>query len=926
MLINAQSNEELRIAVVDGPTLEELQVEVAERGLTRGNIYRGRIANIQPSLNAAFIDYGAERHGFLALQDLVPEAYYHQPKGKDRARIEDVLDKGKPIVVQVTKEPEGQKGAALTTNLSLAGRYLVVTPFDASIGVSRKVNDDETRKALKELVRKLEVPDGCGAIVRTNAHGQNKTTLNRDLNALLRLWKRIGSEARLGKEIKLLYSDQDIILQSLRDYLDTSIEEVVVDAPAAYTKAEQYMSAFMPRSKTLLVRYEERTPIFSKYHLETQIDRIYQRSVELPSGGSIVIDRAEALTAIDINSGRSTKARSQEETALHTNLESALEVARQLRLRDIGGLIVVDFIDMRATKNRRRVEKTLRDAMKPDKARFDVGRISSNGLLEINRQRIKQALLMRTHHACPTCGGTGRLASPELVGLNLIRRIEARAASGAIKAVEITLHAEVADAVQNQRRRELAAIEHEFGIHIEIISSSRFHPSEQKIEWTARPVEERTIVPTEAIRKELPSALTLTQSSSDMEAYDDEDQDEDENSEEETSARRGRRRRRGGRRRRRGGGEAGQSNEIDSGESTSAASPSDGRDTEPQSDSEGEESRQANDGSGEDDEKRPSSKRRRGRRGGRGRRREQTEGQAEEDGSSPVQNAASEDKESEAAEQAPRRTRSGRSGRSGRSRRQVTGNTEGEGSVVVGAMYDHEPSDSGPVPKSPTGDAKSGHSKPMEAKPSEAKSSETKPSETKPDAAAKSVGSAEIDKPSRPRRGRSSRKAAGGSTSDQSMDGGRSGEAASKAESPQVAPEMARSKTPRSETSKPDALAAQDSKSSAPDSGSTKSETEKSTKAASKAKATATTTAPSESQPSPTSAGEATADKVARPRRGRSTRRPTADKTPAASTGNSEAPAEKSAAPRADSPKETVPTKKPPVADKPVTEPSSAAE
>ena len=650
MLINAQSKEELRIAVVDGPTLEELQVEVAERGLTRGNIYRGRIANIQPSLNAAFIDYGAERHGFLALQDLVPEAYYHSPKGKERPRIEDVLDRGKPIVVQVTKEPEGQKGAALTTNLSLAGRYLVVTPFDPSIGVSRKVGDDETRKALKQLVKKLEVPDGCGAIVRTNAHGQNKTTLNRDLNALLRLWKRIGTEARKGKEIKLLYSDQDIILQCLRDYLDSTIEEVVVDDEAAHSKAEQYMRAFMPRSKTQLVRYDERTPIFSKYHLETQIDRIYQRSVELPSGGSIVIDRAEALTAIDINSGRSTKAKSQEETALNTNLESALEVARQLRLRDIGGLIVVDFIDMRTMKNRRKVEKTLRDAMKPDKARFEVGRISSNGLLEINRQRIKQALLMRTHHACPTCGGTGRLASPELVGLNLIRRIEARAASGAIKHVCITLHAEVADAVQNQRRRELSAIENEFAISIEIVSSSRFHPSEQKIDWTSRPAEERSEVPPEPIRKET-SVATLTDSSEEMNSHIDEEDSE------ETTPRR-RRRRRGGRRRRRSGGEgevAPEGSELDPANDEAEAVPAD---TNAQD--EGEES---------------PPRRRRGRRGGRGRNRDRSESPSEEAGTSDnlaeESSKASTDTEETKEPQPPRRPRRGR-----RSRRQTVESNE----------------------------------------------------------------------------------------------------------------------------------------------------------------------------------------------------------------------------------------------------------
>jgi len=419
MLINARAPEELRIAIVDDGVLENYQVEVADRDLTRGNIYRGIIASVQPSLNAAFIDYGAERHGFLAIQDVVSAAYYREPKNKSRPRIDEVLEKGKPIVVQVTREPEGNKGAALTTNLSLAGRYLVLTPFDDTQGVSRKVEDDETRKRLKDQVAKLNKPSGAGIIVRTNALDQNKMALNRDMNALLRLWKSVGTEARRGKGIQLLYSDQDIILRTLRDYLDSSIQEVLIDDDAAYEKTLQYMRAFMPRTKTKLVRYSERTPLFARFELEPQIERIYDRQVALPSGGSIVIDRTEALVAIDVNSGRSTRASSQEETAHHTNLEAGAEVARQLRLRDIGGLIVIDFIDMQAWKNRKAVEKGLRDAMKTDKARFTVGRISPNGLLEVNRQRIQQALHLRTHRPCPTCSGTGRIASPEMVGLKL---------------------------------------------------------------------------------------------------------------------------------------------------------------------------------------------------------------------------------------------------------------------------------------------------------------------------------------------------------------------------------------------------------------------------------------------------------------------------------------------------------------------------
>jgi ribonuclease E len=485
MLINAQRPEELRIAIIHGKTLESYKVDVAESGVTRGNIYRGNIANIQPSLNAAFIDYGAERHGFLAIQDVVPEAYYREPKG-GHPRIDDVLEKGKPIVVQVAKDSIGQKGAALTTGLSLAGRYLVLTPFDDTRGVSRKVEDEDTRKKLKAIAHSFELPDGCGVILRTNALEQTKATLAKDLSALLRLWKRVQTAAVTGKGSRLLYTDQDLILQALRDYLDSSIEEVLIDDDEAFQKAEAYMQAFMPRSKTRLIRYAERIPLFSRYDIEPQIENIFDRRVELPSGGSIVIDATEALTAIDVNSGRSTRAATQEETALHTNLEAAEEVARQLRLRDIGGLVVVDFIDMRASKSQRKVEKTLKDALKVDKARATVGRISPNGLLEINRQRIQQAIQLRTHRPCPTCAGVGRLASEEMVTLNLLRRIEARAASGSIQGVNIRLHPELADAMQNSRRRELAALEEEFEICIQIIAAPGLHRPEEQIEWARR--------------------------------------------------------------------------------------------------------------------------------------------------------------------------------------------------------------------------------------------------------------------------------------------------------------------------------------------------------------------------------------------------------------------------------------------------------
>ena len=502
MLINAQRPEELRIAIVRDSILETYQVEAGEASQTRSNIYRGVVASIQGSLNAAFIDYGAEKNGFLSLDNLVPELWHHRPAQGKRARIEDVLDRGKTVIVQIAREPEGQKGAALTTNISLPGRHLVFTPFDDTQGVSRKVEDEETRRELKEIASGLKVPEGAGVIIRTNAVGQNKTTLTKDIQALVRLWKQIQGEAKKGSGPKLLQSDQDLILRALRDYVDSDIDEILIDDEAAWDKAREYFRTFLPRSRTNLVRYEERTPLFAKFGLEPQIDRIYDRSVPLPGGGSIVIDRTEALIAIDVNSGRSKGGSSHEETVLATNMEAAREVGRHLQLRDIGGLIVVDFIDMKNPRNRRKVEAAMKEALKTDKARTSVGRLSSNGLLEINRQKIRQALHLRTHRACPTCEGTGRIASPEMVSLNLLRRIEARATTSPVRGVRVELHPELADFLQNSRRRELAALEEEFRLRIEIIAASHLHRPEQEVEWFEgapdAPVEATVAAPTAA--------------------------------------------------------------------------------------------------------------------------------------------------------------------------------------------------------------------------------------------------------------------------------------------------------------------------------------------------------------------------------------------------------------------------------------------
>jgi ribonuclease E len=491
MLINAQGTDELRMAIANDSVLEHYQFDFADAGLTQGNIYRGRIARIEPSLDAAFIDYGVEKHGFLASQDVVEKARYKQPKGNGRPRIGEVLEAGQPIVVQIRRDPEGKKGAALTTNLSIAGRYLVLTPFDSARGVSRKVDNEAERKVLKKLARSLEIPDGCGAVVRTNAREQSMAALNRDLAALLRLWNRIFDEATKEEGIRLLYGDQDMILKALRDYLDNSVEEILVDDVSTFEKTESYLRAFMPRAKIKLEHYRERLPLFSRFGLEQQIENIHKRTVPLPSGGSIVIDGTEALTAIDINSGRSTQAKTQEETAVHTNLEAAEEVARQLRLRDIGGLIVIDFIDMRTLKHRNQVEKTLQDALKIDKARSSVSKISRNGLLEVNRQRIRQALQLRSFSECPLCVGRGRVPSPELSSQRLLHRIQARAATGLMRSLKVSLHPEMADSFQNHRRRELVALEDDFDLHVVVSGDASLSFAGEEMEWTARSMQER---------------------------------------------------------------------------------------------------------------------------------------------------------------------------------------------------------------------------------------------------------------------------------------------------------------------------------------------------------------------------------------------------------------------------------------------------
>jgi ribonuclease E len=487
MLINGQHAEEVRVAVIEGEKdkweLSAYRVAVADSRVERGNIYRGVVANVEPSLDAAFIDFGAGRHGFLTRHDVFEAAC--GADGKAGAAIDEVLQRGQPILVQVTRDAAGQKGATLTTNISLAGRYMVLMPFEDQRGVSRKVEDEELRRKLREKVKNLVAGD-FGFIVRTNAADQTKTELKADLDQLKRLWKQVLDDSKQGKRPRLLHDDQDVVIQVLRDYLDARVDEVLVDDEQLLARAERYLSAAMPRRKVTLSHHDERLPLFSRYNLEPKIAAIYRRDVPLRGGGALVIDPTEALTAVDVNSGKSKGGDSQKDTAYHTNLEAAEEVARQLRLRDIGGLVVVDFIDMRPRKHQQAVEKALKEAMKPDRARHQVGRLSRNGLLEINRQRIGQALHVQTHVPCPTCSGVGHLVNPDLVALGLLRRLEARAATGWLQQARIALNPQVANAVQNRRRAQLAALEAEFHIDIEITGQPGLEISEERIEWINR--------------------------------------------------------------------------------------------------------------------------------------------------------------------------------------------------------------------------------------------------------------------------------------------------------------------------------------------------------------------------------------------------------------------------------------------------------
>ncbi len=474
MLINATQREELRVAIVDGQLLYDLDLELPSQEQKKSNIYKGKISRVEPSLEAAFIDYGGERHGFLPLKEIARE-YFTPGVDPNKAGMRELVREGQEVIVQVEKEERGNKGAALTTYISLAGRYMVLMPNNPkTAGVSRRIEGDD-RAALREALDHIEVPDGMGLIVRTAGMGRDAEELQWDLDDLLQLWKAI-TEANASRSGQfLIYQESRLIMRALRDYLRNDIGEVLIDNPEVYEEARDFMQMVMPSNLRKLKLYQDTVPLFSRFQIETQIENCYERNVRLPSGGSIVIDHTEALTAIDINSARATKGADIEETAFNTNMEAAAEVARQLRLRDLGGLIVVDFIDMESSKNQRQVEDKLRDALKSDRARVQLGRISKFGLLELSRQRLRPSLGEATQIVCERCDGHGRIRSVESLSLSILRLVEEHAMKETTGQVLVQAPSDIANFLLNEKRPQLAEIELRHEAPIVIVADERLH-------------------------------------------------------------------------------------------------------------------------------------------------------------------------------------------------------------------------------------------------------------------------------------------------------------------------------------------------------------------------------------------------------------------------------------------------------------------
>jgi ribonuclease E len=482
MLFNATQQEELRVAIVDGQKLIDLDIESASREQRKSNIYKGIITRIEPSLEAAFVDYGEERHGFLPFKE-VARSYFKPDIDVGRARIQDALREGQEIIIQVEKDERGTKGAALTTFISLAGRYLVLMPNNPrGGGVSRRV-EGEDRNELRDTLDQLQLPDGMSVIARTAAIGRTLEELDWDLKYLLQLWGAVESASGdPSKKPFLIYLESSLVIRAIRDYFQPDIGEILIDTEEIFEQAKAFMQTVMPGNVNKVKLYRDDVPLFSRFQIEHQIESAYSRQVALPAGGSIVIDHTEALVAIDVNSARATKGGDIEETAFRTNLEAADEVARQLRLRDLGGLIVIDFIDMESQRNQREVENRLREALKYDRARVQIGKISRFGLMELSRQRLQPSLEETAHINCPRCSGTGFIRGTESTALHVLRIMQEEAMKENTGAVHAQVPVDVASFLLNEKRSEIQKLEARLKVNIVMVPNPHLETPHYKVQ------------------------------------------------------------------------------------------------------------------------------------------------------------------------------------------------------------------------------------------------------------------------------------------------------------------------------------------------------------------------------------------------------------------------------------------------------------
>ena len=481
ILINATYSEEKRVVIVEGDTLVDFYIEAMGKEHLKGNIYKGIVTRIEPGLQAAFVDFGHLKHGFLQVREIMPKYFKDREEGK-RVRIQDVLSKGQELVVQVEKDARDTKGASLTTYISLPGRYIVMMPGQERVGISRKIAGSEDRERLKEIFNSLPLPKHTGFILRTACSDKTAEELSNDLKYLRKLWKTIETESNEAQAPSLIYKEQDIAVRTVRDYLTSDVNEVLVDDQEAFRRMKAFLRKTAPWRRINITYYKDNKPIFSKFKVEEQISKIHERYVYLPSKGYIVFDKTEALTAIDVNSGRSRRDEHVEATVLRTNIEAADEITRQLRLRDIGGLIVIDFIDMTSSKNRRQVEERLKGALSTDKAHAEITGISKFGMVEMTRERMRPPYAESIHKKCDHCGGTGLVRTREMVAIAAFREMHAKASEGGVKTITCSLPVECANYLMNKKRGEISEIEKEFTITVNVIADAALPAGQYKLE------------------------------------------------------------------------------------------------------------------------------------------------------------------------------------------------------------------------------------------------------------------------------------------------------------------------------------------------------------------------------------------------------------------------------------------------------------